>query len=355
MTIPLDIRERVFIPGLNWVGDAIIATPALRKLRQAFKGSHITLMVRPWVAAIYENNPDIDELWVEDDSISTAAFLKVAKRVRQGKFNFGIALPNSFRSALLLTLGQIKHRVGYARGKRSLLFTRPVPVDPKILQEHQIYYYLHLIDWLTEQKPEPPKLVLKSGEKERLEIARMIEQRGWKEWRMWIGIAPGSINSMAKRWLPERFAEVADRISNEVKGQVFLLGTAGEKDVIDKVASLCKTPVINLAGELNLGQLIAFTEKLHAFIGNDSGAMHVAAALDVPTIAIFGPTDWKTTAPFSTKARLVRHPVDCSPCMLRTCPIAHPCMTGVRVEDVIRSFADLAPQIKSRIKTLPGA
>ncbi len=353
MTVPLDIRERVFIRGLNWVGDAILATPSLHKLRKAFQGSHITLMVRPWVAAIYEHNPDIDELWIEDDSASTAAFLRVVKRVRKARFNFGITLPNSFRSALLMAMGQIKHRVGYARGKRSMLFTRPVPLDPKLLEEHQVHYYLHLIDWLTEQKPEPPKLVLRSGDAEREQIVHMAEERGWKEWRMWVGIAPGSINSTAKRWLPERFAELADRLATEAKAQVFLLGSKSEKDVIDKVASLCKTPVVNLGGELSLAQLIPFMERLHAFIGNDSGAMHVAAAIDLPTLAIFGPTDWRTTAPFSSRAKILRHEVECSPCMLRTCPISHPCMTGVEVEQVVRSFAELAPLIKARIKTVP--
>lgn len=350
MTIPLEIRRRVLVRGLNWVGDAIIATPALTRLRRAFEGSHITLLVRPWVAAVYEHNPDIDELWIEDDSASMGALVSVARRIRKGNFDFGIALPNSFRSALLMALGGVKHRVGYATARRSMLLTKAIPIDPKILDIHQVHYYLGLVDWLSDAPPDPPRLVLAPGEKERTEIAEMLRKREVEESRMLIGLAPGSINSTAKRWLPERFAELADRFRREVKAEVLLLGSGKELEVLQTVENLCKEPVINLGGEMSLSQVIALFERLHAFVGNDSGAMHIAAASGVPTVAIFGPTDWKTTAPFSSKARIVRHPVDCSPCMLRTCPIQHPCMTGVGVNDVARSFAELAGEIKARMK-----
>ena len=352
MTIPLEIRRRVFIKGLNWVGDSIMATPALRKLRRAFDGSHITLMVRPWVAALYEHNPDIDELWVEDDSGSFRSFLAVARKIRKGKFDFGIALPNSFRSAALLMFGQIKHRIGYARGKRSLLLTRRVKVTHALLTEHEVHYYLNLIDWMTDEKPEAPELVLHAGEKERTYTAALIGEKGLDRRRMLVGIAPGSINSTAKRWLPERFAQLADRFHDEIHADVVLLGSDREKEVLDEVEGLCKTPVWNLGGQLSLAQFIALMERLHAFIGNDSGAMHMAAAFGVPSVVIFGPTDWRTTSPFSSKSKVIRNPVDCSPCMFRTCPIEHPCMTGVKVEDIVHAFVELAPDIKERRKAM---
>lgn len=350
MSIPLEVRRRVFVRGVNWVGDAIMATPALRELRRTFAGSHITLMVRPWVAAVYEHSPDIDELWAMDDSTSTKNFLAAVKRVRQGKFDFGIAFNNSTRSALLMAMGQIKHRIGHARGSRSIFLTNKISVPAALLKAHEVHYYLNLVNWLGDEKPEPPKLVLIPGETEWTEAAAILKQRGIQSGKMWIGIAPGAINSEAKLWLPERYAELADRFHREAKAEVMLLGSEKEKKTLDKVEGLCKTPVCNLAGALNLGQVIALMSRLHAFIGNDSGAMHIAAALGLPTVAIFGPTNWETTAPFSQKAKLVRHAVECSPCMLRTCPIDHPCMTGIHVEDVVRSFSELAPEIKLRMK-----
>ena len=191
------------------------------------------------------------------------------------------------------------------------------------------------------------------GKPEQDEIRKLFRDREIQPGRMRVGLAPGSINSNAKRWLPERFAEVADKLYNEAKAEVFLLGSSKEKDVVDRVEKLCKTPVCNVASDLSLAQVIALIEQLHAFIGNDSGAMHLAAALKVPTVAIFGPTQWKTTGPFYAKSKIVRHPVDCAPCMLRECPIDHPCMTGVEVREVVRSFAELAPEIKARMAAQP--
>ncbi|MBI1783603.1 lipopolysaccharide heptosyltransferase II [Candidatus Sumerlaeota bacterium] len=349
MSISIEIRRKVFIRGVNWVGDAVMASAALHRLRKDFAGSHITLMVRPWVEAIYKNNPDIDELWVHDDSASMKSFFQAVKRVREAKFDLGIALPNSFRSALLMKLGKIPNRFGFARGNRSLLLTRKVKVKPQWLKEHEVYYYLHLVEWMLDLPPEPPQMVLNPGEEERAQIRQMARERGWEGKRPWIGIAPGSINSMAKRWLPERFAVVADRLAGEFNAQVFLLGSKEEKKVVDQVAGLCKSSVVNLGTELNLAQFIAFMERLDAFVGNDSGAMHVAAALGVPAVAIFGPTNWVTTAPFSSKSKIVRHPVECSPCMLRNCPIGHPCMKGVEVDHIFTALKELGGDIRSRM------
>ncbi len=337
MAISIEIRRRVFIRGVNWVGDAVMATAALHRLRKAFVGSHITLMVRPWVADVYRNNPDIDDLWAIDDG-SPRAFLSAVKKIREAKFDLGLALPNSFRSALLMKLGRIPNRFGFARGGRSFLLTRKIKVNPQWLKEHEVYYYMRLVDWMLDLPPEPPKLILNPGDAEREFVANLAIERKWDERRPWIGIAPGSINSLAKRWLPERFAETADRLANESGALVFLLGSKSETQVLNQVAALCRTPVVNLGSELSLAQFIAFMERLRAFIGNDSGAMHVAAALNVPTVAIFGPTNWITTAPFSPRSKIVRHPVECSPCMKRVCPIGHPCMKGVSPEMVLAAL-----------------
>ena len=353
MTIPSESQHKIFVRGLNWVGDAVLATPFLRRLRNSFERSRITLMVRPWVAPVYEHSPDIDELWVHDDSSSLGEFLSAVRRVRGERFDLGIALPNSIRSAMLMALGRIKTRVGYGRGGRSMLLTRAVQVKPEFLREHQVHYYLHLLDGLDESKPEPPRLRLFAGEREREKAAALLKEQGMSERQLWVGMAPGSINSTAKRWLPERFAEVADRLHDEMDAKVLLLGSEGEKPLLDQIAGLCSHAVPNLAGEISLAETIALMERLHLFVGNDSGAMHLAAALDVPIVAIFGPTDWSTTSPFSSSAKIVRHPVSCSPCMLRTCPIGHDCMTGVQVGDIFASLRDLEPQIQERMKAIP--
>ena len=339
---------RIFVKGLNWVGDAIMATPALSQLRHAYPKAKITMMVRPWVAAVYEHSPDIDVLWVHDDAASPVAFLKAVRLVRTGHFQLGLALPNSFRAAALLWLGQVRYRIGYRRSQRGWLLSDAVAVRPEYLKEHQIYYYLHLIEGRCGKLAQRPRQVLRSGELEREEVRRLLAQRGLDRGLPLVGIAPGSINSSAKRWPTERFAALADRIAEEGKAEILLLGSGKELDVLERVAAACKAPVHNLGGAIDLGQLIALIERLAGLVCNDSGAMHMGAAIGIPTVALFGPTEYETTYPFSRTARIVRKAVTCAPCMLRECPTDHHCMLEIGIDEAFEGFKSV---IKESRKT----
>ena len=339
---------RIFVRAPNWVGDAIMATPALAYLRHSYPVALITLMARPWVAPVYEHNPDINQLWVHDDSLSLASFWKGLGMVRQERFTLGLALPNSFRAAALLFFGGVRFRVGYLSAGRGSLLNYGVRIKPDYLQEHQIYYYLHLVESLCGPCTESPKLALCPGSLEREEIRRLLAQFGLDRGRPLVGLAPGSINSTAKRWSAERFAALADRLVHEAKAEILLLGSEKEKDVLDRVAAQCQKPVHNLVGQVSLGQMIALTERLAGLICNDSGAMHIGAALGTPTVAIFGPTEWNTTFPFSRLAKVTRKPVDCAPCMLRECPTDHCCMNAVQVEDVFKDFKQLIKESRKK-------
>lgn len=336
-----EATTRILVRSLNWVGDAIMATPTISRLRQFYADAHITVMVRPWVAAIYEHNPDVDALLVVDDS--GAGLWKAASRIQQEKFTLGIALPNSLRAALLLKLGGVPVRIGYARGfGRKLLLNRPVVLDPELLKVHQVYYYLGIIAGTCGKPEGAPRLTLNAGELERGEMQRLLGGMGLDRGAPLIGIAPGSINSNAKRWAPERFAALADYLGKTHGAQVLLLGSAKEQDVLERVAALSRPHVHNLAGKVTLGQLIALVERLQALVCNDSGAMHIGAAMGIPTVAVFGPTEWATTYPFSPRAAMVRKEgIDCAPCMLRECPIDHRCMTGVTIEMVAEKLEPL--------------
>lgn len=339
--------RRIFVKGLNWVGDAVISTPALAHLRRAHPAAVITLMVRPWVAPIFEHNPDINDLWVHDDSESNRAFFKAVKMVHGGRFDVGFAFPNSIRSALLLALGGVKWRVGYNINGRWPLLNGRIEADPKILKLHQVFYYLALTEDLCGPVGKTTQLVLNPGEVEQDEVKLMLRQRGLDRGRPLIGLAPGSINSVAKRWPAERFAQLADKLAAEQNAEVVLLGGAPEKKVLDQVASLCKGKVHNLVGQVSLSQSIALVQRLSALISNDSGAMHIGAALGVPTLAIFGPTEWESTYPFSKRAKILRKEgIDCAPCMLRDCPIDHRCMTSISVDDVIAGLKNLFREIR---------
>lgn len=354
MGIGVESRRRILIRGVNWVGDAVMATPAIHALRVNYPDSHITMMVRPGVAAVYEHSPDINELWVENDSESLRAFARAVRRVRGGEFDLGIAFPNSLRSAMLLALGGVRHRVGHARGGRSAFLTRPIALPADLLDAHEVHYYMNLVRWMLDGPPPPPMLVMRAGRAEREHVSAFLRELDCPPGQLRFALAPGSVNSRAKRWLPERFAETADRIVRGFDAIVFLIGGESERGVLDLVASAAGHGVVNLAGRMSLGQSLALMERMHGFVGNDSGAAHMAAAAGVPAATIFGPTRSATTAPFSPHARVIRHPVECSPCMLRDCPIDHPCMTGVTTDHVMSVLEELRPRIMERLAAETG-
>jgi heptosyltransferase-2 len=149
-----------------------------------------------------------------------------------------------------------------------------------------------------------------------------------------IAIAPGAAYGSAKCWLPERYAEVADGLIAAADADVILFGAPPERDMAERLANGMKRCVVNLAGATSIGELPALLRACSVFVGNDSGAMHVAAAVGLPVVGIFGPTDPDATRPASTQFTLIREPVSCSPCLLRRCPIDHRCMTRISVEQV---------------------
>jgi heptosyltransferase-2 len=334
---------KIFVRAPNWVGDAVMATPALAYLRQQATGSQITLMARPWVAPIYEHNPDIDELWIQDDA-SMGQLMTAVRRVRREQFDVGIAFPNSTRAALLLNWGGVRRRHGYFSSiGHDLLLNCGLTLPSRDREEHQVYYYMGILRNLCAPTAKAPDQRVFAGELEREEVARLLRGLGLDMGQRLIGLAPGSINSVAKRWPAERFAEVADRLPAELRAVGLLLGSDQEKNILDDVQSHCRGQVFNLAGKINLGQTIALMERLMGLVTNDAGLMHVGAAMHVPTVAIFGPTEWNVTYPFSPLAQVVRKEgVECAPCMLRECPVkGHPCMTGVTTEMVMVPLCNL--------------
>ena len=329
--------DRILIRSANWIGDAIVTTPAIRALRRKFPRTRLALMCRPWVAPIFEHNPDIDEVVCRDDKFLGSGFLPVVRSIRRGRFDLGVLFPNSFGSALALWAGGVKKRVGYATDGRRFLLTDPVPVTAEILKVHMVEYYLNILRDLLDVEKAGKTLVLHAGAKERAEVAIRLSEHGIQPDDRLIGVNPGSTNGTAKRWLPERYAALSGHLTREYGLKVVVTGSPAEAELGEQVARMAREPAVNLAGKLTLAQSIALMERLSLFITNDSGAMHVASAMGVRIVAVFGSTDWIRTPPWSDRALLVRKPIACAPCMLRDCPHEHECMTAIEVSDVLEA------------------
>ncbi len=251
-------------------------------------------------------------------------------RASPAKFDTAILLQNAFEAAAIAYLAGIPERIGYARDGRGFLLTRAIPVPkPGEIPRHESFYYLELLRraGVVDEMPRNDAIRLEGAPAARSAGLDRFQQLGWGE--IVIGVSPGAAYGTAKRWLPERFAESANRVANELGAAVAIFGSKDERDLCSSVAASIAGPVKNFAGETSLAEFIDLAAACRVYLTNDSGAMHIASALGVPTVAIFGATDDQTTGPTGPLAKVVREPVECSPCLKRECPIDHRCMTGV--------------------------
>lgn len=328
--------KRILVRGTNWIGDAVLTTPALAALRARFPQARIALLVKPAVAELLQCHPAIDDIVLYRDPGPHAGLggkLSLALQLNRGRYDLAILLQNAFEAAAVTALAGIPNRYGYATDGRSFLLTHRVPLTPKVRRKHQVEYYLELLRPLgISVEPAAPTLRTMPGED--AAAHELLHAFGVKPDQVVIGLNPGSVYGSAKRWLPERFAQVADRLAAEHEACVLIFGGKGEEALGTAIAGMMTAPTIVYSGRTTVRQLMALIKRCRLFITNDTGPMHVAAAFGVPLVAIFGPTNPVTTSPYGPGHELVRHPVECSPCLLRECPIDHRCMQGLGVDAV---------------------
>ncbi|HWN11512.1 MAG TPA: lipopolysaccharide heptosyltransferase II [Pyrinomonadaceae bacterium] len=340
--------KRIVVRGTNWVGDAVMTVPALRKLRALFPAAHITLATRSLTEGIFIDPDFLDELQLHAHSGILSTIGQV-REWRKGQFDLAVLFPNSFESALVAFLAGVPARIGYGTDGRRMLLTHPLPQPEWRSTRHEVYYYLEIIDQLAkitgvsspdDSATHPPDGSLRVSEVRRKAALDLLDVRagnpGGKNTptRPLIALCPGSINSRAKRWPMERYAALADRLINELGAEVLLIGSNDELEVSREVAQLMRGKAVVLTGETDLADAIAILSLVDLLVTNDTGPAHIASALGRPTLVIFGPTNPLTTRPFSEVGEIVRHPPDCAPCMLRDCPIDHRCMTAISPEEV---------------------
>ena len=327
--------------------------PALSQVRTLFPEAEITLLVKPGIADLLAQHPAVNRTLVYDDRGRHAGLVgkwTLAGVLRRHRFDLAILFQNAFEAALISFLAGIPRRFGYATDGRTLLLTDPVTVPPRTAQRHQVEYYWDLLKPLGGHGPAPaPRLFVTPDES--VLIAGRLADAGIGPSDLVIGVNPGSTYGHAKRWLPDRYAEVVNRVVKDAQSRsgarvgVAILGAKGEEPLGKTIAEQIKARTVVCSGQTTVRELMALVKRCQLFLTNDTGPMHVAAAFQVPLVAVFGPTDWQTTSPFGVDAKLVRQPVSCAPCLLRECPIDHRCMTGVTVEQVYAAAVHHLPLV----------
>jgi heptosyltransferase-2 len=335
---------RLVVLAPNWLGDAVLALPAIASLRQWLPAAHLTVAARPSVAPLFSLIDGVDAVLTLGSRGRWRDVLTLTSDARvltNGVFRVAVLLPNSFHAAWLARVAGIPERWGYRADLRSRLLTRAVAKPREFV--HQTEYYLRLVQALG-----APRVglvaALRPADDDRRRAADLLRGRGWDGAPL-IGFAPGAAFGLAKRWPPDRVGAVAAALARKLGIVPVLLGTRADRATTRAVARAFRRelgtdgPLIDLVGETDLRTLVGVLELCTAVVSNDSGAMHVAAAAGVPVTAIFGPTDERRTAPLphpsGAGTAIVAGRAWCRPCELRGCPLDHRCMTSVGVDRVI--------------------
>lgn len=344
--------KTILIRGTNWIGDTIMSLPAIREIKRLYPNSRLVVAVRPSLAGVYAWVPEVDGvmLYRKDQHSRRRAFHQLMGEIRALRPDAYLCFQNAFEAALLGFCSRVPDRIGYARDGRSLLLTRRVSIPSELDRLHQVYYYLHLlrgaglseVDYLTVGGNFKPDMTLTRPARMHELASRWFDEAGVPDRKLLIGIHAGAFYGSAKRWLPERFAEVIARLRRTFDACFLIFGTQSEKPLADTIVEHTGAEgIYNLCGKTNAEELVALIAFCHLFLSNDSGPMHVAAAFQIPQVAIFGSTDPVATGPFNPRSVVIKKPVECSPCFLRECPVDLRCFRNVTVEEVYQRSVEL--------------
>ncbi len=343
MILPGDIK-RLLIRSTNWIGDAVMTTPALRAVRRHLPGARISILAKPWVAPVFEHNPHADEILIYDGAgihKGPAGLRRLARELKARRFDAVILFQNAFEAALIAFAARIPVRIGYDSDGRGLLLTHPVRRRRRFRAMHETLYYLKILEGVG-MAGHDTFLELHISAEEREWTGSFLAAKGFSGADACIGINPGATYGTAKRWFAGRFAALCKRLQKEWGVKTLIFGGPGEAELGEGLRRMIGKESLNLCGTTSLRQAMALIQRCALFITNDSGLMHVAAALDIPQIAVFGPTNPVTTSPRSLHSRMLRIPTPCSPCLRTDCPKGHhACMDAISTDMVYEAAARL--------------
>ncbi len=325
--LPQDLKPfRILIRASNWLGDSVISVPAVRAIKAGRPDAQVTVAAPAKIASAWKLIAEVDEVipLPERSLFSTVQSLK-----KQAPFDVAILLPNSLRVALEVWLAAVPRRVGYHGHHRCWLLNQIVPEHQQLgPPRHQAHHYLDLARALGA----PARLDAISPNESKPSSGSPLRK---------VGLCPGAEYGPTKRWLPERFAEVAMTVSGQLPARWILFGTAKEAEMGAVIAEKLGDHCVNRIGQTTLDQLIVELRECELLLTNDTGTMHLATLLGVPVVAIFGSTEPALTGPLGSGHRVLRHQVECSPCFLRECPIDFRCMKAVTIEEVVAAVTEV--------------
>ena len=316
--------QKLLVRSTNWIGDAIMTTPAVRTIRENYPKAEITLLALPWVSDVFAAGPRVDRIFHYEKTGCHKGLKgkwKLASELRAEKFDAVILLQNAFEAALITTLAGIPARGGYTTDGRGLLLTHGIKKHPEIGLKHQVHYYLDMLVGLGLTPGSDQLELFLDPNAVGFVVSELRNAKKIHGDVPVIGLNPGAAYGPAKRWPAEKYGELAERLCTQSGAIVLVFGTGDDREAAAAITASASDDarVVDLTGKTNLATAMAYIGQCDAFVTNDSGLMHVAAALQTPTVAIFGSTDHIATGPYSDNAQVLRKPMECSPCMQTHC------------------------------------
>ncbi|MFQ5586699.1 MAG: lipopolysaccharide heptosyltransferase II [Thermodesulfobacteriota bacterium] len=335
-----DKGDSLLVRVPNWIGDAVLCLPALDAVRKGLGGAAITVLAKPWVAPLFYHNPSVTAV-IEYDTRGKhrgiAGKWRLIGKLKAHDFGRALLLQNAFEAALIAFLAGIPERYGYTTDGRGPLLTRGVKPAGKKAPFHHVDYYLGLVEklGLGSRGERLPRLYLEESEREW--AGCFLRKGGINGAVPLIGLAPGAAYGPAKQWPAGRFAQVATMFSRKHSFYPLLFGSRGDREACRHVDDGIGGNCLDLSGKTSLREAMALISLCTVFVANDSGLMHIAAALGVPTVALFGSTDPERTGPLGKRCKALYKSVDCNPCFKRECPTDFRCMEALSADDVVEA------------------
>lgn len=343
--IPLQpAPQRVLVKEVNWLGDLVMSLPALKAVRRAFPQARLSVLVKAELASFFDGSDWLDEVIpyrVGRSFGGLADRRHVVAEIRSRRFDLAILFPRSFESAFWTALARVPRRVGFAADGRGLMLTHKTARPAALFRSHQVYDYLYLLR---------NTLGIDGDRTDIVPDAHAAHHAAMREWLAdlrrssgpLIALAVAAAYGPAKEWPVARYAALVDRLAERHGAECVLVGAPRERARCEMVASASRHGALIGAGDTTVGQLVALLSRCNGFAGNDSGAMHVAGALGLPTVGIFASTNAQRTGPLGPHTRALYHRIECSPCMERTCRFGHyNCLNQVTVDEVERALIEL--------------
>jgi len=336
---------RVLVKEVNWLGDVVMSLPALRAVRRAYPQAHLAVLVQRQLASFFDGAAWVDEIMpysLRGGMAGLVDRLRIVAGIRARHFDLAVLLPKSFDSALWATLARVPLRAGLASDARGWMLTHTTTLAPASLHPHQVHSYLQMLHDTLAIDGSADDCAIDVADRHRDRMRAWLSTRRQRAGAPLIALAPAAAYGPAKEWPVAHYGALIDQLADRYDAECVLVGSPGERTKCTAATAASRRGALIAAGETSVGEALALLSLCNGFAGNDSGSMHVAGALGIPTVGLYGSTRPERTGPLGPKTRIIYHRIDCSPCLQRTCRFGHyHCLQQITPDEVAAALLAL--------------